>query len=220
MTAAQDLAANVLTFMENNIVIVSMDGDTSVRSTVGTTAVQLYSRPGTTGHKRNWKKSRVGVYYMAPATADVSRYGHADPNPITTYFCPYKERETHGTVISNGANLFFTSQMDGCSLGIGQPDAAGCRLIFHANAAGTTFEALNRQDQLLRTEFARDATMIQAIWSPRDYRESRKHTLYMATTFGVRDPANNTWEFYCQRYTVQSLAPHRTLGLKGVFRVL
>jgi hypothetical protein len=148
--------------------------------------------------------------------------GTLDPNPFVAYFCPFKEKETHGTVISSAANLMFTTQMDGCSLGIGSPTTTGDRLIFHANAGGQPSVATNTQDASLRANFSAGNTLIQQIWGPADYRESRKGTFYKATTFGVRTPTTNTWSFYSQRYTTEtsSHSISTILSLKEVATVL
>jgi hypothetical protein len=223
MTAAQNLMADPAGFMADNIVIVEMEGNNAPRTTNGPVTLRLYARPTAriTGRKRSWKSPRVGVYYLSPDPVPAFFMDAIiDPNIITAYFCPYKQGETHGTMISNGADLMFTTQMDGCTLGIGSRTPGGDRLIFHANSGGTSNVAMNNQDQSLRAEFRTNNTLIQQMWSPLDYRTSRRGTAYKATTFGVRNPGTGDWNFYCQRYTVESMTPRIKLGLKEVKDVL
>jgi hypothetical protein len=222
MAGVIDLIADPFDFMKNNIVIVEMEGNNAVRRTTGTTTLRLYSRPTNRvkGHKRDWKKTKTPVYYLSPDPVPVFFMDAIiDPIPFDAYFCPYRQAETHGTMISGHAKLMFTTQMDGCTLGIGSATPTGDRLVFHANSGGTSNVAMNNQDRSLRTEFAADGANIEKMWSPTDYRTSRKGTYYKATTFGVRDTTTNTWSFFCQRYTVEAMAPVITLGLKGLFPV-
>jgi hypothetical protein len=224
MTAAQNLVNNPVNFMNQNIVIVEMMGDTAPLFTIGVTSVTLLQRPtaNVTGHMRGNPNASVDVYFLVPdPVPGWMMFGGnvADPNPFNVYFCPYQGGETHGTMISNGANLMFTTQMDGCSLGIGSTTQAGDRLIFHANRGGKSKQAIRAQEQSLRQEFRNLYTHIERIWEPKDYRISRGGTYYKATTFGVRDPLN-AWSFYSQRYTTEAVYPVTTYSLKHVLNVL
>ncbi len=224
MPAAADLMADPVGFMGENIVIVTMQGDLSNPIFNGVVNLKLWTRPRAVlrGRKRNWRNSRVGVYYLQPHVAPVY-YPDAviDNTQIPAYFCPYNGNATYGTVVAGGADLAFTTQMDGCSFGVGSATATGDRLVFHANTAAPTPGAqANAQDQQLRTAFQGQNTQIATIWGPADYRVSRGGTSYKATTFGVRTPGANggahIWRFYSQRYTLDTQGPPQVFSLKEV----
>ncbi|MEJ0019260.1 MAG: hypothetical protein WDN25_22435 [Acetobacteraceae bacterium] len=229
MTASQDLAQGPLDFMNDNILIVPMLGNNAVPVTQGTTTVQIYSRPTNRvrGRRHNWRRTEVGVWFMVPQGAAAAPPDAViDPNPLTVYFCPYHDNSTLGAVVSNGANLMFTTQMDGCSFGIGSASPAGNRLVYHTNEAavggtGGPGAQSNAQDRSLRDNFGATNTNIEAILAPNDYRTSRRGTVYKSTTFGVRNAASNQWHFFAQRFTEGAQVGHlRTFILKEVVQVL
>lgn len=222
MTAAQDLMNDPVGFMEDNIVIVQMTGDTTAQIFNGTTQLKLYSRPlnRVRGRKRNFMKTAVGVYFLHPGAANVY-YPDAtvDPNLITAYFCPYNQNSTHGTVINNAADLCFTTQMDGCTFAVGHRTANGSRLVMHTNQANqgdpnNAWAQSNAQDQNLRQAYTAQNRYIHGMLAPTDYRSSSKGTLYQATTFGYRN--NGNWEFYTQRYRPETMGPPQVYSLKEV----
>jgi hypothetical protein len=232
MTAAQDLAQDPTGFMDDNIVVVPMTGNIGAPLLNGPIQVVLYSRPlnRVRGQRNNFSKSDVDVYFMAPPGAPgmLPQDAIIDANQLTVYFCPYDANNTLGVVVSNAADLMFTTQMDGCSVGIGNKTSTGDRLIYHSNQAalGRTGPnaQLNAQDQALRTAFTTDQPNIEtknigAVLSPVDYRESSRGTVYNSTTFGVRSGGN--WNFYAQRYReAVGIATCRMFVLKEVIVVL
>jgi hypothetical protein len=213
----QQLINNAPQFMQDNIVIVQITGDTSggdLSITNGVQPFKLYSLPTVTGRKRNWRKTSVGVYFLHPFAAPVY-YPNAvaDNTQIDAFFCPYEQGKTMGTMISNQANLTFTTQMDGCTFGVGSTTPGGHRLVYHTNKAAVgdpnnPWVQQNAQDTSLRGAFAGAHHMLAGALAPSGYRTSARGTSYQATTFGVRT-GNGTWDFYTQRYTIDRHAPRR-----------
>ena len=205
----QKLFADPVEFMKNNILIVPDTGDTSVRLSTAPRTVCLYWYPpgnGNTGYKRNFRKSPMPVYY-------IGRPGHTqntqrtDGQQFAVYFCPYETNSYHGVVLGNACQLMLTTQMDGCSLGIGSRTGNGEVLVFHANsAAGNTTQAMMQTAQTaqLQGAFNTEVAAITASLNPSDYLTSKRGTNYAATTFGVRDAGNQVWHFYTQRFSIET----------------
>ena len=219
MTAAQDLVNDPLGFMDENILVVKWEGDQSNPIDRSHHSVQLYTLPLTKarGYRRNWRHSPLDVYFMAPTGALLSATAVADPHPFDVFFCPFHVDSTLGSVLTNAARLMFTTQMDGCSFGVGSKASTGERLVFHANAQtgnDTSAAMTSAQDRALRAAFLSQGTHIHGILGPVDYRPSHKNTEYAATTFGIRN--GNNWTFHTQRFSVEASGNAWVYGWKEV----
>jgi hypothetical protein len=170
----QKLFADPVGFMKNNILIVPDTGDISVRLSTAPRTVCLYWYPpgaGNTGYRRTFRKPAMPVYY-------IGRPGHmqatqqTDGQQFAVYFCPYESNDYHGVVLGNACELMLTTQMDGCSLGIGSRTANGEVLVFHANSgAGNNTQALMQTAQIaqLQGAFNAEVAAITASLNPADY---------------------------------------------------
>jgi hypothetical protein len=232
MPHGQDLVNDPVGFMRENIVIVNDSGNTAGGDqsvTNGTTAFQLVSYPaivgfphsGVTGTRRK-QRGNMEVFELKPiASLGFLAGGGAviDPFPITAFFCPYAAGSTFGTMVTNASRLMFTTQMDGCSFGVGSATPNGDRLVYHSNMPAVNSVAQEfAQDGALHTAFSMQNTHIQTVAAPSLYRTSRKGTLYKATTFGVAD-ANNVWSFWTQQYTIERATP-RKYAFKQLIQIL
>ncbi len=232
MTAPQDLLANPLKFMKNNIVLVTYEGSKSDKAggsmsiANGAKTFKLYTNPNISAkmHGRGGKK--INIYVLVPQGPGVHpNYVDVDPNtPITAFFCPFGADATYGTTLDNqSASLMFTTQMDGCTFGIGNATGNSV-LVFHSNEAGVGGKSgraaqAQAQDAALQTAFGNQGVGIASTLSPvgaHNYKTSSKGTEYQATTFGIR--TGTQWSFYSQRYTIERGVP-RQYGLKEVMAV-
>jgi len=182
-----------LGFMNDNVIVVTFEGadtdtlgDTPLdlclieRAPLGGTAAKL-GRP-------------LGLFAIGTAgfAACVS-YVKSVSSPFRAYFCPYRGGQTLGTVIGSKADFMFTTQMDGCSLGIGMANGMGERLIYHSNVGGNVGA---QQTQLT----GKMGVGIETVWEPKSYRMEFGQSELCSTTFGVRHRLLNTWRFYAQTY--------------------
>lgn len=96
-----------------------------------------------------------------------------------------------------------SNQMDGCTFGIGMPNANGDRLVMHSNITAPNPMAQHgaQLHAVINAFAAQGGGIPEEVLAPLHYRQSRRGTMYKATTFGVRDNATG-WHFYTQRYTL------------------
>jgi hypothetical protein len=205
-------------FMRNNIVIVNFEGaahDTEDKPL----DLVLYSLPTSRviGKKLG---TALNIYFVAEA--DMLRFspGATAAGPsFKGYFCPYRQNDTLGTMISNKANVMFTAAMDGCSLAIGSETAGGGRMVYHANTA-----SLGSQKDPHAQGAAQETTLklmyggsgIDRIWAPKDYRFEMGQGILRSTSFGVRDTGTGAWHFYSQVYTLGESPMPQTYFLREV----
>jgi hypothetical protein len=145
------------------------------------------------------------------------RRGDASSPGIDAFFCPYKQNSTHFITLSNAAQYVFTTQMDGCTFGIGN-DTKGALIVGHANYGSLGAEWEHGYSMSLNPDQENNAPLNTAMGRQRQ-RQAQMATLnskmgwagrfikpedYMpndvgrATTFGVRE--TDGWKFYTARY--------------------
>lgn len=136
---------------------------------------------------------------------------------IKAYFCPYKQNSSCFITLGAAANYMFTTQMDGCTFGIGS-NAGGNILVGHANYAAIGKEWEQGNSMALDPSGTNSAPSNVAMGRQRQ-RQSQLNVLqskmdwkgkfikpedYMpadagrATTFGVRKAGG--WSFYTAMY--------------------
>lgn len=189
-----------LDFMQNNLVMPMLHAPS------GRISVTLQRQ----GNARNSVGAIIPCYLLLPAT---------DEAAVDAYWCQYSEDKTYSVVVGSAANLMFTADMNGCSLGVGSRTTNGERLVTHANCQTigeliTGFADIpGAASQLAVTrmmqQFFQQLSLQQAQGSdpglatvdPPLYRHdsSVPDQRLSSTTFGIRDAATNTWAFYVQK---------------------
>ncbi len=131
--------------------------------------------------------------------------GTSGDNSFEAFWCPYGQSEVHACNLDNSADLVFTPQMDGCTLGLGSA-ADGCVRIAHANGAkfgrsevGDARKAKAREYQavMLATTISGPTQMVTPDVYQADHGDGAQ--VLKSTTFGVRQ-GHDDWQIYCQRY--------------------
>ncbi len=194
-SAAAQFAADPVGWMNDNILVVAFEGGPN--DTLNDTPLDLCLIKRSPAAGKASKLGRllglfaIGTKSFVPCVANVESVSP----PFKAYFCPYRGGQTLGTMIGSNANFMFTTQMDGCSLGIGMPNGTGGRYIYHSNVGGN----IQQQSTNLNTVMGRQN--IQTIWEPGNYRFEFGQAELCCTTFGVRDTTTGTWSFYGQTYS-------------------
>ncbi len=193
-SAAAQFIADPLGFMRDNIIVVAFEGGDSDTLTSAPLDMCLAKRTAQGGRASQLGR-QLGLYAVGPAgfLQHVHSVESISP-PFKAYFCPYRQGQTLGTVVSKDANYMFTTQMDGCSLGIGMAAPDGARLIYHANVGGNVPVQETNLDSKL------GSANIETIWSPKSYRFEFGQAELCSTTFGVRDQKTGQWSFFSQIY--------------------
>lgn len=128
-----------------------------------------------------------------------------------SYVCDYKRGELHYQVLDREADFCFTVTMNGCSFGVGAPNADGSVLVSHGNMAFVkdapdvpSGSSAERQEALAEALHGPNL----AILDPRNYRREQESI----TTFGVR--IKDDWKFFYQSYRSIGNQTLEFLGLK------
>jgi hypothetical protein len=195
-SAAASFFADPMSFMADNIIVVGFEGGDT--DTLTSTPLDLCLAKRMAAGGRAMKLGReLGLY--AIGTAGFLK--HCVPNvesispSFKAYFCPYRGGSTLGTMVANDADCMFTTQMDGCSLGIGSAAPDGSRLVYHSNVGGNA----PAQETMLNTKMG-GAVNIETIWAPKSYRFEFGMAELCATSFGIRNPKSRQWSFFSQTY--------------------
>jgi hypothetical protein len=117
------------------------------------------------------------------------------------YWCPFEMDQVKQITVWKEGDALFTDRMDGCTFGIGTPGADGAVLVTHVNQS--KYEQQNDKSKMIRKQRKKAKRVIGTggtIFEPPDYRTkpAEEGTWLVSTTFGVRNPSNNTWTFYAQ----------------------
>jgi len=209
-------------FMRKNLVIVNFEGAPRDTDDAPLDLV-MYSLPLSRVVGKKLGES-LNVYFIAEASMLKFSPGATAAGPaFKGYFCPYRQNDTLGTVISNKADVMFTAAMDGCSLGIGSPTSGGARMIYHSNTANLGSQSDphaqgKAQGTTLSLMFG--ASGVDRVWAPKDYRFEMGQGILRSTTFGVRNTGTGAWNFYSQVYTQGEAPMPTTYFLREVKTVL
>lgn len=180
------ILSDPITFFNNNIVMVPIEGGTG-----GVRTMSLAPSPRHSCH--NPRGMPVYELSMEPG---------GGPSSFRAYWLPYRTGEAHCIKLGDGADLMFTTTMDGCTFAAGG-DKSG-PLVSHTNLQKTVLGEKKvdpaRIDQEVMRIHRWETTYVQ-INKP-DYQfatDSFAGQGGKITTFGVRDPASNQWEFWIQK---------------------
>lgn len=214
MTAVGSFLESPFKFLQDNVLIVRFEGED--HDTIGSDPVELtFLKPKDTDLVAKQLGRNLGVYLVVhPKQAGYMSHCTPDGRTFSAYFCPYRQGNTLGTMIGNKADYMFTTQMDGCSLGIGSAAPDGSRLVYHSNIGAPNAEAQSAaQNTTLNLILPGE---LDAMWEPKDYRYEFGESALCATTFGVRSRTTKTWKFYSQTYAVDSSKSPKTVYLREV----
>ena len=200
-----DLFKDPLGFMNDNIIVVGFEGDD--HDTLDGKIFRLrLAKKSPTGGKASQMGRDLGLYAIGPDSVITLMNGlESKSHTFKAYFCPYRQGKTLGTIVGSDADFMFTTQMDGCTLGIGDRQPDGTHLIYHANVGGD----VGAQQTALTNAFNAQGQTVGTVWDPPKYRFEMGQAELCSTTFGVRDTATNRWTFYAQTYQRANTIPDK-----------
>ena len=218
MTAAQDLVADPLTFLRDNLLRYAGPRDPQPHhlQANGTMLLALelkdpQNHPAARDRNRKGLPrllkhlnlaSRLGVSLTRGVNYYLARRATAADAPADTfpaYVCPYGENQGRSVFLGTDATLMFTVEMSGCSFGIGMPNGNGHVLVMHANDidAGAQYGP-RLQDTRQYTRLV-SANVYQQALEPGDYRTHDGQTIdTRATVMGLW--RQGRWEFWYQHF--------------------
>ena len=130
-------------------------------------------------------------------------------NGLRAYICNYQPQAVNSVDIGFLGDYCFTTNLNGCTYGIGPRQADGTRRVSHANRGGNTIlQRTDIQNQNNVGATLPGVTMLE----PAEYR--RLGGELHATVFGIRSGYN--WSFYYQSYSYMKENQYR---LNGVFPI-
>jgi hypothetical protein len=200
VTAIADFVAHPRTFLRNNIVRARFqmpDNATHVRP------FKLTRKPGL--GTRLADGAQIPIYEIEPVIGQeltiFQRNGTSrDRDYLNAYWCPYDPGQMHAIVVADAANFMFTTNMDGCSFGVGHAAPDGSRRVAHTNMWGVVPNSRGAQNMMLQV-----AGYDRIIINPNEYMQTPLVPTALngeikITTFGVRNPASGHWSFWYQQY--------------------
>lgn len=215
------LGSDPKAFIRHNLLTLDSSLDNPAPALVrpdGTVLVTLQDVTGQyTTVKRN--RNRKGLARLVPKTCETwwtkpaSVYKvvpgqQGDPDSFAAYICPYQDNNTHTKMLGNDANVMFTGDMDGCTFGVGIPNANGDVLVGHSNAQnqaqGTQFNPDFAPQRAAQLGNLQNQNVAQMVVDPDVYRDNATQGReFKAVTVGLR--VGNTWEFYYQHQEVDGM---------------
>ncbi len=202
-TILADLRANPLTFLRHYKLVIAGGGS---KSNSGIATFSFDDKTVTVKGFTTGLSGMVGKTKDRPYIKFSHKSGLADPNPdvaggkFNAHYVAMKQigddvRTTHYTLPGTGPDLMLTSQLSGCTFGIGSA-AKGSQLVSHIqpNANATASD--------LHEAVADGLTSGGGKFFERQNGASYENTSNRATVVGVRN--SGTWKFYAQIYKTGS----------------
>lgn len=146
----------------------------------------------------------VGLYQLR-----TNGTGIADA--VRAYICNYTAHNVHSVDIGNLGDFVFTTNLNGCTYGIGPAAPNGSRRVSHANSGGAI--GTQRTQTWNQHGVPANSTAVKML-EPSLYRNNLIGSA-QATVFGIRSGLN--WDFYFQSYDWD--LGSRTFTLHGVFPI-
>ena len=115
---------------------------------------------------------------------------------VRAYVCNYTAGDVESVVLGSLADYCFTTNLNGCSFGVGPMAPNGTRRVSHANTGGATTQ--QRTQTWTEHHVAANSTTISML-EPAEYRRLGGGASLQATVFGIR--TGRQWRFYYQSYT-------------------
>ena len=126
---------------------------------------------------------------------DLRSNGAGAHNGVPAYICNYTANQYHSVDIGNAADFCFTTNLNGCTFGIG-PVVNNTRRVTHSNHGGNTL--LQRADIQAANGVGPNLAGVTLL-EPAQYRRLGGGGALQATVFGIRSGMN--WRFYFESYT-------------------
>lgn len=216
MTAIQDLVANPGQFLTNNLLRSLWTGSPQqpIRS------IKLALKPFTATKLSTG--AAIPVYDIEPlgqgeAIALRGTAGARNRDYLNAYFCPYGDDAMHSITVSNGADFMFTTNMDGCSFGVGSPTATGARRVAHVNLRSTA-QSHAAQRGTLQVGGLSDIMVDPDRYMTSSRTPTANYGEVKATTIGIRDTGTGQWRFRYQQYRMVNFVTNQLefIALKRV----
>ncbi|MDX8130257.1 hypothetical protein QLH52_23405 [Methylomonas sp. OY6] len=199
MTAISDFVANPKQFLKNNVLRVLFT---------------MPAQPNSIGmfkfERKNYDAVKLATGANIPCYSLVPIHGQeatifsrnatsANRDYLRAYWCPYEDDAMHSIMVGAGADFMFTSNMDGCSFGVGSATPTGDRRVAHINLRSQP-NSHNLQDGTLAVQSLTDHHV-----KPDRYMKSSRTPGSIpgeikATTIGIRNTATGAWSFHYQQY--------------------
>ena len=147
--------------------------------------------------------TQIPSYSLIPVGQQERIQLRSNPNArnvdyLNAYWCNYGDDDQFTILVHDAASFMFTSNMDGCSFGVGSPAPNGSRRVCHVNMRSQT-NSHDKQRNLL-TGMGLNNSLVD----PDRYMTStRTPSIYgeiKATTIGIRDTNTGQWSFRYQQY--------------------
>jgi len=214
MTAVDQFKADPLTFLQSNLLLVPFTDIAQDRMDDAPIDLVFYSLPPKDAVASKLG-TPLGLYFLTRKGAVYNNQAVVDGD-IKAYFCPFEANNTLGTFVGAKSSYFFTTAMDGCTVGIGSAGSDGSRMIYHSNLAkyGEGGQATAQAETLKLVLGA----SLEKLYEPADYRKELGVDSLLSTTFGIR--AANAWKFYSQTYTTSPSTGVKKYFLREVKTVL
>lgn len=142
----------------------------------------------------NWWVKAANIYRIVPA-------GPFDDDTFAAYICPYRDNDFKTKMLGEDADVMFTGDMDGCTFGVGMPNAQGSVRVGHANAqnraTGTQWNPDFTQQRTAQSNMMTANQLTRGVVNPDVYRDNAPQgSEFKAVTIGLR--IKGTWRFYYQ----------------------
>jgi hypothetical protein len=209
---------NPQAFCEANFIYPGALGDEDGVFWVGLNPFATLSAGGSTQVKATRKGKAIPCYTLAKRPDENDAF--------QAYWCPYKHNGIGGVAVGRSAKFFFTVQLNGCSLGLGNEAPDGSRLVRHVNlantgpASGDTLASIpgkqDQQAQAQRIALRQEGDFGNRIVQPGDYRTADKNKILTgeANVFGVF--AGGHWVVKALKYRTVKTPGLWTFEHKGV----
>jgi hypothetical protein len=130
---------------------------------------------------------------------------------LRSYICNYQERNVNSVDVGNLGDYCFTTNLNGCTYGIGPRQMNGNRRVTHSNRGGAT--GPQRADIQAENNVGKNLAGVTML-EPPEYRRIGGGGSLQATVIGIR--SGTIWSYYFQSYTAIMQNQYR---LNGVFPI-
>ena len=218
MTAISDFVANPSQFLRNNLLRANFQLNPLDGQDVRMFKFVPHPYQGT----KLSDGSTIPSYALTPVGQSERITLRADPNALNrdylnAYWCNYAVDLQFAIIVANAADFMFTSNMDGCTFGVGSPAANGACRVSHIN-----LRSQPNSHNLQRGTLSMQGFDDKVVDPDRYMTSSRVPTaLYgeiKATTIGIRNTGTGQWEFRYQQFRLLNGAQNQAvlIALKQV----
>jgi hypothetical protein len=152
----------------------------------------------------------MDVYTVTNSPAVIGPAGLQPASTLAAYICNYTPGGVHPVLLGSLGDYCFTTNLNGCTFGIGPVQPHNTRRVSHANSGGNT---LLQRGQTMGVHGGNLAGV--TLLEPALYRRIGQALNMQATVFGIRTGVN--WRFYFQSFSSHG---HGNLRVYGVFPIM